>query len=74
MLPNPLSSRRLSVQRFEHRCAAWPSAGLEIDELAPAHQAEAVAGGLAVFARVEPAHKTKLVELLKQQVAGWLLA
>ncbi len=41
--------------------------GLEFDELSPPDQAEA-AGGLAVFARVEPSHKTKLVELLKQQV------
>ena len=27
-------------------------------------------GALAVFARVEPAHKTRLVELLKAQVGG----
>ncbi|EFN52580.1 hypothetical protein CHLNCDRAFT_138588 [Chlorella variabilis] len=42
--------------------------GREFDDLAPPHQAEA-AGGLAVFARVEPSHKTRLVELLKAQGA-----
>jgi hypothetical protein len=46
---------------------APPSAGLEFDDLSPPQQAEAV-GGLAVFARVEPTHKTRLVELLKAQV------
>ncbi|PRW20976.1 calcium-transporting ATPase endoplasmic reticulum-type isoform A [Chlorella sorokiniana] len=41
--------------------------GVEFDELSPPQQADAVAGALAVFARVEPSHKTRLVELLKQQ-------
>ena len=53
-------------------CRALPHlpsapAGLEFDDLSPPQQAEAV-GGLAVFARVEPTHKTRLVELLKAQV------
>lgn len=45
-------------------------AGVEFDDLAPPQQADAVAGALAVFARVEPSHKTRLVELLKQQVGS----
>ena len=45
-------------------------AGVEFDELSPPQQADAVAGALAVFARVEPSHKTRLVDLLKQQVGG----
>lgn len=44
-------------------------AGLEFDELSPAQQAQRVAS-LAVFSRVEPSHKSKLVELLKAQVWG----
>ncbi len=43
--------------------------GLEFDELPPAEQLSAVEA-LAVFARVEPSHKTRLVELLKAQVRG----
>lgn len=43
---------------------------MEFDDLAPPQQADAVAGALAVFARVEPSHKTRLVELLKQQVGS----
>lgn len=43
-------------------------AGVEFDDLSPPQQADAVAGALAVFARVEPSHKTRLVDLLKQQV------
>lgn len=46
-------------------------AGVEFDELSPPQQADAVAGALAVFARVEPSHKTRLVDLLKQQVGGF---
>ncbi|KAI3430776.1 hypothetical protein D9Q98_009188 [Chlorella vulgaris] len=42
--------------------------GREFDDLSPQDQADAVAG-LAVFARVEPSHKTRLVELLKGQGA-----
>jgi len=48
-------------------------AGVEFDELAPPQQADVVGGGLAVFARVEPSHKTRLVELLKGQVGGCLV-
>ena len=52
------------------------TAGLEFEELAPAQQALAAAG-LVVFSRVEPTHKSKLVELLKVQVrvlwALWVL-
>ncbi|GAB4820302.1 hypothetical protein N2152v2_007348, partial [Parachlorella kessleri] len=40
--------------------------GREFDELAPAQQA-AGAASLAVFSRVEPTHKSRLVELLKAQ-------
>ncbi len=43
--------------------------GLEFDELPPAEQLSVVEA-LAVFARVEPSHKTRLVELLKAQVRG----
>lgn len=43
--------------------------GVEFDDLLPAQQADAVGGDLAVFARVEPSHKTRLVELLKGQGA-----
>ncbi|PSC71819.1 calcium-transporting ATPase endoplasmic reticulum-type [Micractinium conductrix] len=52
------------LQGGQHGPAAL--AGLEFDELSPPEQAEAAAS-LAVFARVEPSHKTKLVDLLKQQ-------
>ena len=40
------------------------SAGLEFDELPELEQAEALQG-MAVFCRVEPSHKQRLVELLK---------
>ena len=40
--------------------------GLEFDELSAGQQA-AVAAGLVVFSRVEPTHKSKLVELLQGQ-------
>ncbi|KAL4420461.1 hypothetical protein ABPG75_010117 [Micractinium tetrahymenae] len=43
--------------------------GVEFDYLMAAQQADAVGGELAVFARVEPSHKTRLVELLKGQGA-----
>ncbi len=46
-----------------------PAAGVEFDDLLPAQQADAVGGDLAVFARVEPSHKTRLVELLKGQAS-----
>ena len=42
-------------------------AGMEFDDLDPHEQANAV-GQLAVLSRVEPSHKTRLVELLKGQV------
>ena len=41
--------------------------GVEFDELPPVEQQSAV-DALAVFSRVEPAHKTRLVELLKAEV------
>lgn len=47
--------------------AAASMSGLEFDELMPAEQ-QSVMEGLAVFSRVEPSHKTRLVELLKAQV------
>lgn len=40
--------------------------GLEFDELSAGQQA-AVAAGLVIFSRVEPTHKSKLVELLQGQ-------
>lgn len=40
--------------------------GLEFDELPPVEKTEAVSI-MSVFARVEPSHKSKLVELLKAQ-------
>ena len=42
--------------------------GVEFDDLSPPQQADAVGASLAVFVRVEPNHKTKLVELLRAQV------
>ena len=42
--------------------------GLEFDELPPVEKTEAVSI-MSVFARVEPSHKSKLVELLKAQVS-----
>lgn len=50
------------------------AAGVEFDDLSPPQQADAVAGALAVFARVEPSHKTRLVDLLKQQVGDMTAA
>lgn len=47
-------------------------AGLEFDDLRPPQQSDAVGGSLAVFSRVEPSHKTRLVELLRSQVGGWV--
>ena len=41
--------------------------GVEFDELDATGQAHA-AGSMALFSRVEPSHKTALVELLKSQV------
>lgn len=41
--------------------------GLEFDELAPLEKTDAVAM-MSVFARVEPSHKSRLVELLQAQV------
>ncbi len=41
--------------------------GLEFDELAAVEKTEAVAT-MSVFARVEPSHKSRLVELLQAQV------
>ena len=41
--------------------------GLEFDELAAVEKTEAVSV-MSVFARVEPSHKTRLVELLQAQV------
>ncbi len=43
--------------------------GLEFDELPPVEQ-EALLDGLRVMGRVEPTHKSKLIELLKKQVGG----
>lgn len=49
-------------------------AGAEFDSWAPAQQLEATKS-LTVFARVEPLHKLRLVELLRSQVGagmgGW---
>ena len=45
--------------------------GLEFDELPPVEKTEAVSI-MSVFARVEPSHKSKLVELLKAQVSWHL--
>lgn len=42
--------------------------GLEFDDLPAVEKAEAVST-MSVFARVEPSHKSKLVELLKAQVS-----
>ncbi len=44
-------------------------AGVEFDELSPAQQAVAVSS-LTVFSRVEPTHKSRLIELLKAQVCA----
>lgn len=41
--------------------------GVEFDELVPAEQSQAVSR-MALFSRVEPSHKTQLVELLRVQV------
>jgi magnesium-transporting ATPase (P-type) len=49
-------------------CLASP--GAEFDALSPEQQASA-SKSLAVFARVEPLHKLRLVELLRDQVGGW---
>ena len=40
--------------------------GLEFDEMSAAEQSDAVAN-MAVFSRVEPRHKSKLIEILKRQ-------
>lgn len=54
--------------------SAQPSAvaqvltGLEFDDLPAVEKAEAVSM-MSVFARVEPSHKSRLVELLKAQVS-----
>jgi magnesium-transporting ATPase (P-type) len=52
-------------------CAVWRAAfcfpGAEFDRLSPEQQV-AASKSLAVFARVEPLHKLRLVELLRAQV------
>jgi hypothetical protein len=48
--------------------------GVEFDDLPGGQQGDAVAGALSVFARVEPSHKTRLVELLKAQVRAAAVA
>ena len=45
--------------------------GLEFDDLPAVEKAEAVSM-MSVFARVEPSHKSKLVELLRAQVRSCL--
>ena len=45
--------------------------GVDFEELSAMEQASA-ASAISVFARVEPQHKTKLVELLKSQVLDTL--
>lgn len=45
--------------------------GLEFDDLPAVEKAEAVSM-MSVFARVEPSHKSRLVELLKAQVGPCL--
>ena len=45
--------------------------GAEFGELAPLDQASAVAR-LSVFARVEPSHKSALVDALREQVRAYI--
>ena len=65
--PNPV----MQVGALEN--SSQPSAvnpvltGLEFDDLPAVEKAEAVSM-MSVFARVEPSHKSKLVELLRAQV------
>ena len=47
--------------------------GVEFDEL-PAVEQQGMVDALALFARVEPAHKTRLVELLKAGVCTGCLS
>jgi magnesium-transporting ATPase (P-type) len=44
--------------------------GVEFAALAAPDQASAVAR-LAIFARVEPAHKSALIDRLREQVRAW---
>lgn len=46
--------------------------GLDFDELQPLEKTDAVAM-MSVFARVEPSHKSRLVELLQAQVMLFLI-
>ncbi|KAK9840627.1 hypothetical protein WJX81_005487 [Elliptochloris bilobata] len=60
--------RQIGVLRGDAGTAGVPVSvsGLEFDELAQAEQQSAVEA-LTLFARVEPSHKSRLVELLKAQ-------
>jgi magnesium-transporting ATPase (P-type) len=49
-------------------CCYYFSSGAEFDRLSPEQQV-AASKSLAVFARVEPLHKLRLVELLRAQVS-----
>lgn len=58
-----------ALDRFDaHEPPLSVLTGLEFDALSPVEQANAVAQ-MAVFARVEPSHKRRLVELLKAQAS-----
>ena len=61
-----------ALDRFDvHEPPLSVLTGLEFDALPPVEQANAVAQ-MAVFARVEPSHKQRLVELLKAQASSRL--
>ena len=61
-----------ALNRFDaHEPPLSVLTGLEFDALTPVDQANAVAQ-MAVFARVEPSHKRRLVELLKAQASSQL--
>eukprot|EP00891_Asterochloris_glomerata_P003373 jgi/Astpho2/3373/e_gw1.00054.11.1_t len=61
-----------ALDRFDaHEQPLSVLTGLEFDALSPVEQANAVAQ-MAVFARVEPSHKRRLVELLKAQASQCL--
>jgi magnesium-transporting ATPase (P-type) len=66
-MPRTTPTHDIHVTFLECKPHAPQSAGAEFDALSPEQQT-AASKSLAVFARVEPLHKLRLVELLRDQV------
>lgn len=61
--------RRIGIFGDEDDVSRMAYTGREFDDLSPAAQGEAVLNGRC-FARVEPSHKSKIVEFLQSMFRG----